>query len=624
MTEEKMIREIQKCTETIIRNLAEEAEWNNKMLEAEERTSFAEVMKSRSEAIRAYYKENEECIAVLKKYAEGPFTHEIAMELYESIRSMQLNGRMDPGLMYELSAPIMQYMRSRDDMTEQAIIISMIHVACSVDYYNRMVGDMNIDELMEILRFIISHKDQYCSFEKAAARFNILYAYEALIALGSGDEVEEVCRMVMEWLREVNELLDNPEVQALDGAEPEFAVLMYNTHFLHPLEQIFYANDYPDLAKIAVEMCKKECAAYAESDNWAEKCIYDLVELGAGQVEHTITDVEVYEKLLAMLKFIPNPKWDEEPSHGQIILQVYMIVYTKLMEVVRKRDIPAEEKDSIVSEAWKDAQRVFADIPYQYQTSYINGLFKNLLSYMLPNITNTAFVEQLIDELLIRRQPATYFHSYMVESIAKSIAEKMLENRPELFLTLPSFDSVETVKDRKEEILDTICRGARLHDIGKCAIASVIMLQSRRLLEDEFFCIKYHPKLGEQYLENYDAYEVCRHIIFGHHKFYDGTKGYPAEFDNTASPYRLYIDLISISDAIDAATDILGRNYANGKDFEHLLKELQTGAGTRYNPDIVSVITASPELIEELTVLTGRDRMQHCYEIYRQVVKRQK
>lgn len=619
-----MIREIEKCTETIIRNLAEEAQWNNRMLEAEEQASFAEVMKARSGAIRAYYKENEECIAILKGYVEGPLSHEIAMALYEAIRSLQLNGRMDPGLMFELSGPIMRYIRSREDMTEQAIIISMIRAACSVDYYNRMVEDMNSEELLDILNFIVSHKDQYCSFEKVAARFNILYAYQALIALSSGDKSEAGCRRVTDLLCEVNELLDNPEVQALDGADPEYALLANNTHFMYPLEQLLSASAYPDVAGIAVEMCKKESAAYAQSDNWMEKCIYDLVELGAGQVEQRITDAEVCDKLLIMLKAIPDPKWEEDLSHSQMVLQVYMIVCQKLLGDVQKRNIPASEKDAIVTEIWGDAQRVFADIPYQYQTYYVNGLLKNLLSLMLPSITNKAFAEQLIDELLIRRQPATYFHSYMVERIAKSIAEEMLQSRPELFLTLPNFDSVQAVADGKEKILDTICRGARLHDIGKCAIASVIMLQSRKLLDDEFFCITYHPKLGEQYLENYVEYEACRHIISGHHKFYDGTKGYPAEFDNTASPYRLYIDLVSISDAIDAATDILGRNYASGKDFEHLLKELQLGAGTRYNPDIVSVITDTPELMENLTILTGRDRVQHCYEIYRRVVNKQK
>ncbi len=41
---------------------------------------------------------------------------------------------------------------------------------------------------------------------------------------------------------------------------------------------------------------------------------------------------------------------------------------------------------------------------------------------------------------------------------------------------------------------------------------------------------------------------------------------------------------------MDAATDILGRNYAKGKEFDRLFAELKEGAGTRYNPYIVRLI----------------------------------
>ena len=129
--------------------------------------------------------------------------------------------------------------------------------------------------------------------------------------------------------------------------------------------------------------------------------------------------------------------------------------------------------------------------------------------------------------------------------------------------------------------------------------------------------------MGAGYLEKYAEYEAILHIIRGHHRSFDGTMGYPENFDNAASPYRLYIDIISISDAVDAATDILGRNYAKGKDYIHLLQELKDGAGTRYNPAIVDVMAASGRLTEELSQLTGKDRMKHCYEIYRRVMKRQ-
>ena len=78
------------------------------------------------------------------------------------------------------------------------------------------------------------------------------------------------------------------------------------------------------------------------------------------------------------------------------------------------------------------------------------------------------------------------------------------------------------------------------------------------------------------------------------------------------------IDITIPADCTDAATDILGRNYAKGKTFSDVLKEFEQGAGTRYNPDIVECIKNDEKLIGELTALTTENRL----EIYKTVYSR--
>ena len=80
------------------------------------------------------------------------------------------------------------------------------------------------------------------------------------------------------------------------------------------------------------------------------------------------------------------------------------------------------------------------------------------------------------------------------------------------------------------------------------------------------------------------------------------------------------IDLITIADCTDAATDILGRNYARGKSFYDLLGELSEAKGTRYNPDIVELLEKSEELCEKLDYLTGDGRGKIYYSAYRDVM----
>mgnify|MGYP007103139682 CR=1 FL=1 len=57
----------------------------------------------------------------------------------------------------------------------------------------------------------------------------------------------------------------------------------------------------------------------------------------------------------------------------------------------------------------------------------------------------------------------------------------------------------------------------------------------------------------------------------------DGKIGYPADFDNTRSNVRFLIEILHISDCLDAATDFVGRSYKNAKKLEQVAEEFSWG-----------------------------------------------
>ena len=116
------------------------------------------------------------------------------------------------------------------------------------------------------------------------------------------------------------------------------------------------------------------------------------------------------------------------------------------------------------------------------------------------------------------------------------------------------------------------------------------------------------------------AFEPFFDVIIGHHKSYDGLRGYPPAFDNTKSEVRSIIDLITIADSIDAATDILGRNYTEGKTFDTIFKELEAGAGTRYSPKIVELIREDTSLYDDLAYLSSDGRHEIYYRAYKEII----
>ena len=105
-------------------------------------------------------------------------------------------------------------------------------------------------------------------------------------------------------------------------------------------------------------------------------------------------------------------------------------------------------------------------------------------------------------------------------------------------------------------------------------------------------------------------------ITNGHHKFYNGKGGYPADFDNTASPERIMIDIITLCDCLDAATDCYGRNYHQAKTVRQVLAEFERDSGVRYNPDIVRFLCDSPELDKQLQTIAGEKRLEIYYQTY--------
>ena len=103
-------------------------------------------------------------------------------------------------------------------------------------------------------------------------------------------------------------------------------------------------------------------------------------------------------------------------------------------------------------------------------------------------------------------------------------------------------------------------------------------------------------------------FEKYKDVAMGHHKWYNGKGGYPKSFDNTKSPWRPMIDLITICDCIDAATDYLDRNYRVPKTLQQVLSEFEEDAGTRYNPDMIKFLLEDKTLFNRLNSIIINER----------------
>ncbi len=222
-----------------------------------------------------------------------------------------------------------------------------------------------------------------------------------------------------------------------------------------------------------------------------------------------------------------------------------------------------------------------------------------------------------LNELNVATQVTTYAHSVHVAMIAQKLMEGILAYQPELVKgALGERRNGKVFLDTKK-CMDFIFEAAMYHDIGKNAIISVVNNDFRPLTDEEFAIIKKHPALGAELLKIAPSlYEKFRDTTLGHHKWYNGKGGYPKDFDNTKSPKRILIDIITLSDCMQAATERIGRNYKSGKNFDRVMEEFRRDAGTRYNPDLVNFIDAHQDVARDLAALINEGWVDIYFDIY--------
>ncbi|MEE3409241.1 MAG: hypothetical protein VZQ95_07620, partial [Erysipelotrichaceae bacterium] len=79
-------------------------------------------------------------------------------------------------------------------------------------------------------------------------------------------------------------------------------------------------------------------------------------------------------------------------------------------------------------------------------------------------------------------------------------------------------------------------------------------------------------------------------IARGHHKWYDDSAGYPEDFSLKDSPFEPLVDIVTVADCMDAATDSIGRSYNRGKTLDEYIDEVRAGSGTRYAPWLADIL----------------------------------
>lgn len=297
----------------------------------------------------------------------------------------------------------------------------------------------------------------------------------------------------------------------------------------------------------------------------------------------------------------------------------FLTQHTNLFYFIDQAKISKKKKHKLCIELWENivaAYKLRED--QQYSAGYVR-LLGTLITYdKAIKYLNTQERIYYLNALTVSTQVTTYAHSVHVSLIAKVLMKGIFKYRPELLVGSLGDLQVTEILKHQAEYLDFIDHAALYHDVGKNAMPGVISNDYRPLTDYEFFNIKRHPALGLNFLAIDPSLKKYHDTTLGHHKWYNGKGGYPQEFDNTKSPKRILIDIVTLADCMQAATEKVGRNYKGDKTFDVVMGEMRRDAGVRYNPDLVELIDEHKDLAEAIDVLVDKGWLDIYYNIYSQ------
>lgn len=303
------------------------------------------------------------------------------------------------------------------------------------------------------------------------------------------------------------------------------------------------------------------------------------------------TNDEILDQLLNGLHQIHHSEYGKLSESNLIVVSYLFLGTSKLL---LKTSLPDEEKHRICCKGLNflvDILRSRESIASDHQLLLLVRIMINSMmsTPVLSSLDKVYYMEQVLAAISLD----TYSHSMAVANYAKVILTNIIENYPQLLVGNDRvYETIEEVKANREQLLEFMDYVCRLHDIGKLSLVPITSNAFRRLTDQEFALIKKHCGLGRQILSFDASFALFEPIVYHHHRWYNEDGGYPVMPDNERN-YRLKIftDILTICDSIEAATSRVGRNYRRAKSFLQIMDELISESGMRYSHEIIDSIT---------------------------------
>ena len=199
-----------------------------------------------------------------------------------------------------------------------------------------------------------------------------------------------------------------------------------------------------------------------------------------------------------------------------------------------------------------------------------------------------------------------YVRSRKVSELLKVLSLAIVKSDTGFFDDIPFLAALKDPEEKLKAVAAYADACGVYHDFGLIRMNMNKLLRTRNLLEREDKIYQQHTLIGHYDLDRKTSTKIFADIALGHHRWYDGSGGYPEEYQRAASPYRQMTDACAVA-------VFLAENWAG--DADALFAEVIAGGGTRFSP-LVTAVLDDRQVRAELTALLSDDGRRSYRELY--------
>ena len=612
------------CFTMLKNNRATYNQYNDSIFTISDHDKWVEFFKRRAEKNHQIYEENKQAINQIREYLT-PTSGYKPKEVY-SMLSNEMGAYIDSSDPF-IAMHLLEYLEDFYTNGEcPDSINSLLPVYNTAVYFCKQISNMG----NENDHLVKAYKYNKAILDFDATRGNYAYgnyckihALRTMSTLGLIGENAETIEEAKDYNEELLKLLKDNDVtynNAFNSEADVKEVRHIAESFNERLVRNYYLNDTTVLDKATADSIMRTTVnrykQQSKSDYRTQlRCLLFEVQLG---------DITMTEARREALKLYEPARRSMVASNTLTPEQLcsFIMPYLTFFYINDMANVPHSAKRSAVRMMCEDIITAYHKITHQQKnTGYVKYLnmiatYDRVNKYLKPKER-----VMYLNRLIVSTQVTTYAHSVHVGIIAKMLMQSILEHEPGLLTGMLGCRDAHEVEKKKDDFMTFIHEAALYHDLGKNQMIPIVTNDYRPLYDEEFAIIKRHPELGLKYLELSPTLARYHDTTLGHHKWYNGKGGYPDSFDNTKSPYRTLIDIITLSDCMQAATEQVGRNYKGEKTFDTVMEEFRQQAGTRFNPDLVRFIDEHADLADKLRDNLNTSWYNIYYDIYSKYIK---